>query len=240
LLEFTGQYEYFNKKKILVKVGVPIMKRKFALLLVLFILACLLSPSFGQLDLKEKAQLVGVQVDEKPGVTEKEKLTDVAFIFTGKPSQYFHSFKDSVLIIDFYDAEPGEEKLPDITQAPFTGCTIGKDKVDVNKDIEGLEPLFKDIVRVTLPIQKEVTIDYTLSDDFNVITLATVWSKGGAIKSGVTTKKSRKWMYIAGGIVGVTAGTIAYILVNGGGSSGTDTSQTKEWNPRPPPLPTIP
>jgi len=216
------------------------MRPKFPCILVSFILVFLLTPSFCQLDLKEKAQLVGVQVDEKPGVTEKEKLTDVAFIFTGKPSQYFHSFKDSVLIIDFYDAEPGEEKLPDITQAPFTGCVIVKDKVDVNKDIEGLEPLFKDIVRVTLPIQKEVTIDYTLSDDFNVITLATVWSKGGAIKSGVTQKKSRKWVYIAGGIVGVTAGTIAYILVKGGGGTPPDSGQTKEWNPAPPPLPPVP
>jgi hypothetical protein len=213
------------------------MQGKSRYIFLSFILVVLLFPVSGQLDLKEKAQLVGVQVDEKPGATEKEKLTDVAFIFTGKPSQYFHTFKDNVLTIDFYDAEPGEEKLPDINQAPFTGCTIAKDKVDVNKDIEGLEPLFKDIVRVTLPVQKDLTLDYTLSDDFNVITLSTVWSKGGTIKTTKTQKKTRTWMYISGGIVGVTAGVVTYILVSGGNGGGPGSTPEQVWNPTPPPLP---
>jgi hypothetical protein len=215
------------------------MRGNLSLIFLSFILIILFIPVYSQLDLKEKAQLVGVQVDEKPGATEKEKLTDVAFIFTGKPSAYYHTYKDSILTIDFYDAEPGEEKLPDINQAPFSGCTIAKDKIDVNKDIEGLEPLLKDIVRVTLPVQKDITIDYTLSDDFNVITLSTVWAKGGNIKSGKTQKKSRTWMYIAGGIVGVTAGTITYVFLKGS-TEAPPPPTTQVWDPSPPVLPDQP
>jgi hypothetical protein len=205
---------------------------------VVYSVFCLLPLSaVAQLDLKEKAQLVGIQVDEKPGATDKEKLTDVSFIFTGKPRQYFHTLKENVLTLEFYDAQPGEDKLPAIKQAPFAGCTIATDKVDVNKDIEGMEPLLKDIVRVTLPLQAGVTIDYTLSDDFNVITHATVWSKEGAIKNLKTQKKSKAWMYIAGGIVGVTAGTVAYLFFK----APSDTGQVKKgpgpWDPAPPGLP---
>jgi hypothetical protein len=207
----------------------------------LFMVSILISsmPVFSQLDLKEKAQLVGIQVDEKPGATEKEKLTDVAFIFTGKPSAYYHTFKDNVLVIDFYDAEPGEEKLPDITQAPFSGCTIAKDKIDANKDIEGLQPLLKDIVRVTLPVQKELAMDYTLSDDFNVITLSTVWSKGGKIVSKKTQTKTRTIMLIGGGVVGVTAGVIAYFFLKPEDNGGK-TEVPPDWNPAPPTLPNNP
>jgi len=205
----------------------------------MFLLLLLLLPLSlpAQLDLKEKAQLVGMQVDEKPGATDKEKLTDVAFIFTGKPSQYFHTFKDNVLTIEFYDAQPGEEKLPDVRQAPFDGCTIAKDKVDINKDIEGLQPMLKDIVRVTLPVQKDVAIDYTLSDDFNVITLSTVWSKGGAIKNLKTQKKSRAWMYVAGGIVGITAGTVAYLFFKAPPESSKVDKNDRPWDPAAPGLP---
>jgi hypothetical protein len=215
------------------------MQSKPLFALCCFILIGMLLPVYSQLDLKEKAQLVGIQVDEKPGATEKEKLTDVAFIFTGKPSAYYHTYKDSILTIDFYDAEPGEEKLPAVNQAPFTGCTIAKDKVDVNKDIEGLEPLLKDIVRVTLPVDKAVSIDYTLSDDFNVITLSTVWTKGGQIVSKKTQKKSKMWVYIAGGIVGATAGVVTYIFLQpNGGNNGKIVPPG--WDPAPPALPPTP
>jgi hypothetical protein len=215
------------------------MQRKSIVVLSLIGLLLASFPVLAQLDLKEKAQLVGVQVDEKPGATEKEKLTDVAFIFTGKPSAYYHTYKDNILTIDFFDAEPGEEKLPDITQAPFTGCTITKDKVDVNKDIEGMEPLLKDIVRVTLPVQKDISIDYTLADDFNVVTLSTVWAKGAKIVSGVTRTKTKTIMLIGGGVVGVTGAVIAYFFLK---DTPPDTSGNikADWNPAPPTLPSVP
>src|SRR3989339_926862 len=173
------------------------------------------APIFSQLDLKQKAQLVGIQVDEKPGASENEKLTDISFIFVDKPSAYYHNYKDGVLTIDFYDAQMGEEKLPDITQAPFSGSTIGIDKIDVNKDIEGMQPLFKDIVRVTLPVLQGLDIDFTMADDFNVVTLSTVWTKGGKLaeKSKKTTTKKYTWMWITGGVVGATTATILYFFL---------------------------
>lgn len=205
-----------------------------------FILAGLLAlPVLAQLDLKEKAQLVGIQVDEKPGATEKEKATDISFIFTGKPSAYYQNFKDSILTIEFYDAELSEEKLPDITQAPFHGTSIAVDKINVNKDIEGLEAQFKDIVRVTLPIDQPVAFDYTLSDDFNVVTLATIWSREGKIKQGYTKRKTKTWIWISGGIVGVTVGTVAAIFLRNDEKKNNGTEKV-DWNPDPPSLPTLP
>ncbi|MFH0920829.1 MAG: hypothetical protein V1913_10750 [Fibrobacterota bacterium] len=206
------------------------------------LLIFLSAPLFSQLDLKQKAQLVGIQVDEKPGVTEKEKLTDISFIFVDKPSAYYHNFKDGLLVVDFYDAQLGEEKLPDITQAPFTGSTIAIDKIDVNKDIEGMQPLFKDIVRVTLPVQQGLDIDFTMSDDFNVVTLATVWTAGGKLgeKSRKTGKKSYKWMWITGGVVGVTTGTVLYFFLSNQDGTDNNDKGPGEWDPAAPALPPQP
>jgi len=198
----------------------------------------LISLIIAQLDLKEKAQLLGIQVEEKPGATEQEKLTDVSFIFIDQPSAYYHNKKDSLLTIDFYDAILSEEKLPTIEQSPFMTSRITQTKIDVNKDIEGLAPEMKDIVRIDFIIEKDIEIDLTLTDDFNVITLSTVWTKGGKLVTKKTTKKSRAWMYVVGGIVGITAGTIGYIFATSEPPP-PGTSDTS-WNPPPPDLPNIP
>jgi hypothetical protein len=191
----------------------------------------------AQLDLMEKAQLIGIQVDEKEGATPDEKLTDVSFIFIEQPSAYYNSFRENVLTIDFYDAILGEESLPKIEQPPFTLCDISQTKIDVNKDIEGLAPDLKDVVRITLNVDPKVKIDFTLTDDFNVISLSTVWAKEGKkVVTRKTKKKTKTWMWIAGGLVGASVGAVTYFFLT------TEDDKPKEeeeepWEPIPPDLP---
>ena len=190
----------------------------------------------AQIDLTEKAQLIGIQVDEKEGATPDEKLTDVSYIFIDQPSAYYNSFRENVLTIDFYDAVLGEEELPNIEQSPFTLCDISQTKIDVNKDIEGLAPDLKDVVRVTLNVDPEVKIDFTLTDDFNVISLSTVWTKGGKeVVTRKTKKKTKTWMWIAGGVVGASVGAVAYFMLKPQPIDSVRIDST--WNPEPPPLP---
>ena len=198
-----------------------------------------LLPVFSQLDLKEKAQLVGVQLESKPGATKDETMTDISFIFIDRPTAYYHSQKDNVLSVEFYDAVIGAEELPKIKQPPFTDCVIAMEKMDVNKDIEGMAPEFKDVVRVVFTLEAGVQIDYTMTDDFNVVTLSSAWSKTGSIVSKKTQKKSKLWMWIVGGVVGVSGATAAYLLLTQETETGGDTT-TPPWNPPEPRLPPKP
>jgi hypothetical protein len=193
----------------------------------------------AQIDLKEKAQLIGIQVDEKQGATPDEKLTDLSFIFIDQPSAYYNSFRDNVLTIDFYDAILGEEALPKIEQPPFTLCDISQTKIDVNKDIEGMAPELKDVVRITLNVDPKIKMDFTLTDDFNVISLSTVWNKGGkAVVTRKTKKKSKTWMWIAGGIVGASVGAVTYFMVSTEDEPPPPTPP-EPWDPDPPTLPSL-
>jgi hypothetical protein len=192
-------------------------------------------PLSAQIDLKEKAQLLGIQVDEKKGATEEEKLTDISFIFIERPSAYYHQRKDNLVIIEFFDAVLGEEELPAINQSPFANCKVCQEKVDVNREIEGLAPDFKDVVRVELAIEKGVNIDLTLTDDFNVISLSTTWTQGGEIVTEQTKEKSPKGKWILGSSLGAGLGTTAAILILIGNDPRLP--DIPIWNPEPPDLP---
>ena len=197
-----------------------------------------LLPVFSQLDLKEKAQLVGLQLESRPGATKDETMTDISFIFIDRPTAYYHNLKDNILAVEFYDAVIGSEELPRIKQPPFTDCKIANEKLNVNKDIEGMAPDFKDVVRVTFALEAGVQIDYTMTDDFNVVTLSSTWSKTGSIVTKRTTQKSKMWMWIVGGVVGVSGAAAAYLVL----TQKTDTVvKTPEiWDPPEPRLPPKP
>jgi len=205
---------------------------------VLVLLTLVMAPLFAQLDLKEKAQLVGVQLESKPGAVKDETATDISFIFIDRPTAYYHNLKDSVLTIEFYDAVISDQELTPIKEAPFSNSIITKEKVNVNKDIEGLQAEYKDIVRVVLTLQPEVKIDYTMTDDYNVVTFTSFWTKSGKLKTTVTGSKSRTWMWVVGGVVGVSGGVVAYLLTRPTDDGGEDPKA--DWDPTPPALPTAP
>ena len=208
------------------------MKPWIALLL-LFSLA--FPPPFAQLDLKEKAQLVGLQVEEKQGASAEEKITDISFIFVDKPSTYNHSQEGSLLTLEFYDATLGDEPLEKIEGGPFSDTKISAEKVDVNK-IEGMSPELKDVVRVEFTLKEGVQMDYTATDDFNVITVSTAWTLGGKLVTKQTAKKSRLWVWVVGGVVRLTACGVAALLLRPEAGD-TTTPPDEGWDP---PLPTLP
>ena len=197
-----------------------------------------LLPVFSQLDLKEKAQLVGVQLESKTGATKDETMTDISFIFIDRPTAYYHSQKDNVLTVEFYDAVIGAETLPRIKEQPFTDCMIAMEKMNVNKDIEGMAPEFKDVVRVAFTLEAGVQIDYTMADDFNVVTLYSTWSRTGSIVSMKTAKKSKLWMWVVGGVVGVSGAAATYLILSQ--KSDTVEKNPEKWDPPEPRLPPKP
>jgi hypothetical protein len=93
---------------------------------------------------------------------------------------------------------------------------------------------------VVFSLKEGVQMDYTATDDFNVITVATSWTLGGKLVTTQTRKKSRLWIYMVGGVVGAAAGAVAYLITrpptdttdNGGGEP--------EWDPALPSLPQTP
>jgi hypothetical protein len=130
----------------------------------------------------------GVQFSKKPGPTEGSKDLNVVFLLTEKPSAYFNYY-DAVkkaVIFDFYDTHIGESIMEQIHEHPVTNSTVELFKLDLNKDVEGLKPDVRDVVRVSLFTPYD--IEYDLQEDFGVITMNFKWNK--KIERGFSRRKN--------------------------------------------------
>jgi hypothetical protein len=167
--------------------------------------------AFSQLNFVEKAEFVGIQINEINLPTEKIKKTDISFIFNGKPKNYFYNLNEAEreLNIDIFDAIKGEDRLPEIGSAPFKTSRIEYLKIDQNRDIEGLEPDIRDVVRIVIKLEDDVFVDCGVTDDYNVVTLKTRWSLE-PIRSVQNKPKYNNWKIITGVILGtaITAVTL--------------------------------
>jgi hypothetical protein len=166
---------------------------------------------------KELAVLEMINM-EAVGKDKRGEKMEIFFIFQGQPSTYYHEINaaEHKFTLEFWDSKFGEEVPEPITIPPFTGSQIEEDSIDLNKDLEGMEPDIKKIVRVSLYFEDE--IDYEITDDFNVITLTIYY---GLTESGdkVKTTKGRKKPWILPTIIGSSASLAAglvYFLVFAG------------------------
>jgi hypothetical protein len=181
--------------------------------------------------------MISIESAEK---TSRGDKIEVIFIFQGQPSTYYHdiSVKDNRLTLEFYDAKLGEETPDPVSTPPFKGSQIEESEVDLNKDLEGMEPDIRKMVRVALYYDKG--IDYEISDDFNVITLSIYYGLTSEGKKVRTTKGvSNKWVLptILGGSLAI-AGGIGYLVLKGGGEE--DTAGTIPLDATPPDRPAVP
>lgn len=119
----------------------------------------------------------GVQFTKKAGPTEGSKDLTIVFLLTEKPSAYFNYYdpvKKSV-VFDFYDTRIGESIMDPIHEHPITNSTVELFKLDLNKDVQGLKPDIRDVVRVSL--QTPFDLEYELQEDYGVITMNFKWNK---------------------------------------------------------------
>jgi hypothetical protein len=119
----------------------------------------------------------GVQFTKKAGPTADSKELSIVFLLTEKPSAYFNYYDvvKKAVVFDFYDTHIGESIMEPIHEHPITNSTVELFKVDLNKDVEGLKPDLRDVVRVSL--NSNFDLDYDIQEDYGVITMNLKWNK---------------------------------------------------------------
>ena len=167
------------------------------------------APTRTQADQGVICTLEGVQVSKKEGEKGVSDMS-IVFLLTEKPSAYFHGYDAAkkAVVFDFYDTHIGESPIEPITQDPFTNSTIEKSTIDLNKDVEGLKPDIRDLVRVTLYTPFE--FQYDVQEDESVITMNFKWSKKIG-KALVAERHSWWWKYSLGAAVLGGGGYYAYL-----------------------------
>jgi hypothetical protein len=170
-------------ERAIVRIGFP--------LYLLFSLSCILPASAQYEDLvdfpdaptrtKEEEGIIctieGVQFTKKPGPTEGSKELSIVFLLTEKPSAYFNYYDPvkKAVVFDFYDTHIGESIMDPIHEHPITNSTVELFKLDLNKDVAGLRPDIRDVVRVSLFSQYD--LEYDIQEDYGVITMNLKWNK---------------------------------------------------------------
>ncbi len=144
----------------------------------------------------------GVQFTKKDGPTEGSKELTVVFLLTEKPSAYFNYYDPvkKAVVFDFYDTRIGESIMDPIHEHPITNSTVELFKLDLNKDVQGLRPDIRDVVRVSLMTPYD--LEYELQEDYGVITMNFKWNK--KTERAFTRKKNAfYWQFpLALGVLG--------------------------------------
>jgi hypothetical protein len=124
----------------------------------------------------QNAVLEGIQLSSEPGKETGENIVTCYFIFRDKPSSYFYETKKKLnkLVFEFNDTQKGTSPIPSAKQAPIEGFDIEQKKIDVNKEVKGLNPEFHDMISVTFNLTALPQISVT--DEYNVISYSFKWS----------------------------------------------------------------
>jgi hypothetical protein len=117
----------------------------------------------------------GVQFTKKPGPKTGSKELSIVFLLTEKPSAYFNYYDPvkKAVVFDFYDTHIGESIMEPIHEHPITNSTVELFKLDLNKDVAGLRPDIRDVVRVSLFSAWD--LEYDIQEDYGVITMNLKW-----------------------------------------------------------------
>ena len=130
----------------------------------------------------------GVQIIKKDGEKDSKDVK-VVFLLTQKPSVYFNYYdsKKKAVVFDFYDTRIGKSIIDSVREPPITTSTVESFKIDLNKDISGLKPDIRDVVRVSL--FTPLDFPYDVQEDLGVITMNYKWR---------VPSRRRGWFHIFG------------------------------------------
>jgi hypothetical protein len=163
----------------------------------------------------QNAVLEGVQLSSEAGKEPGEKVVSCYFIFRDKPSSYFYEMKraEKRLVFEFNDAEKGGSPIQSAAEAPILGFMIDQKKVDVNKDVRGLNPEFHDMVSVSFNLDNIPNI--TVNDEYTVISFTYKWTTDPSKAGKYAVKDNKTWIYAgsAGGLVALGGGILAWYLL---------------------------
>jgi hypothetical protein len=163
----------------------------------------------------QNATLEGVQLSSEAGKEPGEKVVSCYFIFRDKPSSYFYEMKraDKRLVFEFNDAEKGGSPIQSAAEPPILGFSIDQKKVDVNKDVRGLNPEFHDMVSVTFNLDNIPNI--TVNDEYTVISFTYKWTTDPSKAAKYAVKDNKAWVYAgsAGGLAVIGGGLLAWYLL---------------------------
>jgi len=160
----------------------------------------------------QAAILDNITVEVETTAVAMERKVIVTFLLSQKPSSYFAYFqkKPNRLIFDFYDTKPGASPIYVIPDPPFLSCQIESFKIDINKEIAGLNPDIRDQTRVTFVSQHE--INYRVDGEEEKAVLTYNWSLDRKKQLQYIVKKKSHWkLYTLTGLVG-GGGVLAWFL----------------------------
>ncbi len=139
----------------------------------------LVSPPDAPTRLAEQESVIctleGVQILKKE-TGDGNKDVNVVFLLTQKPSSYFNYYdpQKKAVVFDFYDTRIGESIIDSVREPPITTSKVESFKIDLNKEVEGLKPDIRDVVRVSL--YTPFDFGYDIQEDEGVITMSFKWS----------------------------------------------------------------
>jgi hypothetical protein len=186
------------------------------------IFLCLSAPSVkaqmqDATDVIQNAVLEGIQISSEAGAVRGEKTVTCYFIFKDKPSSYFYEIKkkNKKLVFEFNDTQKGTSPIPTSSEPPLEGFEIEQKKVDVNKEVKGLNQEWHDLVSVSFDLSKLPQID--VKDEYNVISFSYKWTTDqGKEKDYELPQDNRNKIVVLGtaGATGLIGGGLLWYFLN--------------------------
>jgi hypothetical protein len=185
------------------------------------ILFCLyfMFPLFAQepTGIVQNAVLEGVQFSSEPGKEPGEKVVTCYFIFRDKPSSYFYEIrkKTKKLVFEFNDTQKGTSPVASQQEIPIQGFNVEQKKIDVNKEVRGLNQEWHDLISITFDLDMIPIIH--VSDEYNVISFSYKWTSDPAkIKNYVIKEDGTKNKVVWGSVGLFALGSAGFLWYNFG------------------------
>lgn len=162
----------------------------------------------------QSAILEGVQLSSEPGIDPGEKVVTCYFIFRDKPSSYFYEIreKDKQLVFEFNDTKKGSSPIPTVTEAPISSFRVEERRININKEVKGLNPEWHDLLTATFQVNY---IPYVkVNEEYNIISFSYKWNSDPARIADYTVKKRKSPVLpLTLSALGVGAAFIVYEIV---------------------------
>jgi hypothetical protein len=166
-------------------------------------------PSSGMV---QNAVLEGIQFSSEPGKEPDEKVITCYFIFRDKPSSYFYEIrkKTKKLVFEFNDTQKGTSPVASQKETPIEGFEVEQKKIDVNKEVRGLNQEWHDLISVSFDLSMLPQVH--VSDEYNVISFSYKWTTDPLkIKNYVVREDDTKTKVIWGSVGAFALGSAAFL-----------------------------
>ena len=162
----------------------------------------------------QNAIIEGVQITTELSEVPDEKLISVYFIFRDKPSSYFWEIKprENNVVFEFHDTKTGTSPVPSVSESPIKGFTIEEGKIDINKDVRGLKPEWRDRIKVIFNM--EAIPEIHVNDEFSIVSFSFKWTTDPSKVEKYIVKDNTKKIILlsSAGVGAVGLGALIFYL----------------------------